>query len=335
MLAAQAPAARPRRAVELNPPAHRMSHPLQVLCVGLSAPVGLSDARAQDLGPFACATLPWPAGPAVALDRGLVPAGASVDVLLLAPPDAQALIDWPPLVPTALAHAVVVRVPEVTQALVSRLLPAGVQEVLTEAEAANPLRLAAALRQAVERKRLEVATRLAYATDLATGLPNHPQLMEHMNHLLALREREPAPMALIVVRLQGLGHTQALLGTEAANVLRRKVAVRLRAALRASDVVASIGADAFAVLLAWIDSPQDGERVAAKLAQTLVRPISVAGREQRLGVSMGLANYPEHGKQADALLHRALAQAASVATLGADGTATSADRGPQAAANDD
>ena len=56
---------------------------------------------------------------------------------------------------------------------------------------------ALALRQAVERKRLDAAARRAYSTDLATGLPNHGQLMEHMNHLLALREREPAVMALL------------------------------------------------------------------------------------------------------------------------------------------
>lgn len=313
-----------------------MSAALKLLCVGLPVPAALSDAAAQALGPFEALTSPWPAAEGAAL----VPAGAHVDLLLLSPPDVQTLHLWAPLAPTALAHAVVVVVPElkaqVQAELLARLLPAGVQALLPAADVDDPLRLAMALRQAVERKRLEVATRRAYATDLATGLPNHPQLLEHMNHLLALREREPAPMALIVVRLQGLGHTEGVLGVESANVLRRKAAVRLRAALRASDVVASIGVDAFAVLLAWIDSPQDGERVAAKLALALQRPLSVAGREQQLGVSVGLASYPEHGREAGALLHRAVAQAASLATLGsAAGTASAADRGPAAAANDE
>ena len=62
-------------------------------------------------------------------------------------------------------------------------------------------------------------------------------------------------MALIVLRIGGLARTAEQLGAEAANVLRRKAAVRLRAGLRASDVVASIGNDAFAVLLAWMDAP--------------------------------------------------------------------------------
>ncbi len=319
-----------------------MSSTLQLLCVGLPVPAALNDPAAQALGPFASATLGWPGADGTATGAGLVPAGASVDVLLLAPPDVQSLHLWPPLASVALAHAVVVCVPghladQPAQLadLLARWLPAGVQALLTATDTSDPLRLAMALRQAVERKRLELATRRAYATDLATGLPNHPQLLEHMNHLLALREREPAPMALIVVRLQGLNRTEGVLGSEAAQVLRRKAAVRLRAALRASDVVASIGVDAFAVLLAWIDSPQDGERVASKLAQALLRPLSVAGREQSLGVQVGLASYPEHGREADILLHRALAQATSMATLGGEGTASAADRGPAAAANDD
>ena len=195
--------------------------------------------------------------------------------------------------------------------------------------------VARALRLAIERKRIEMTARKAYATDLATGLPNHMQLLEHMTHLVALRAREPAPMALIVLRIEGLVATEATLGVEAANVLKRKVAVRLRSALRASDVVASIGGDAFAVLLAWIDAPDDGERVASKLAQSLTQPFSVTGRERHIGVRVGLASFPEHGDRAENLLRRALGQAASVATVGRSDYAYAADRGPSAAANDE
>jgi diguanylate cyclase (GGDEF)-like protein len=156
-----------------------------------------------------------------------------------------------------------------------------------------------------------------------------------MTHLLALREREPAPMAVIALRIEGLAMVQASLGLESANVLRRKVAVRLRASLRASDVVASIGNDAFLVLLAWIDAATDGERVSTKLVQSLRQPFSVAGNDVSVAVSAGLALYPEHGKTADALLRRSVGQAASLASLGNEGFANRVERGPSAAANDD
>jgi diguanylate cyclase len=297
--------------------------PLQIACFGVS-PGPLLDGSAH--GPFACH----------AVDTLDALAASDADALLVELPQLADLLAWPALEAAALHTAVVVLAPGPGSepALMQRLVQTGVQDVLPAADADAP-RLARALALAITRKRLDIATRRAYATDLSTGLPNHPQLLEHMNHLLALREREPAPMALIVLRVHGLAATEAALGVEAANVLRRKAAVRLRAGLRASDVVASIGVDAFAVLLAWIDAPADGERVAAKLAQSLARPFSVAGREQGLGVGAGLASYPEHGKDAEALLRRALAQAVQMATVGGGLVAHAADRGPAAAANED
>jgi diguanylate cyclase (GGDEF)-like protein len=299
--------------------------PLQIASIGIDAQALLA---ASPFGPFAVQAH-------ASLDDL---AGADADALLIAGCDLASVADWPALPAMALQTAVLV-VDQVEPgkaagtALTLRLLHAGVQDVLPQADA-SALRLGRALRLAIERKRLESATRRTFATDLSTGLPHHPQLLEHMAHLLALREREPAPMALIALRISGLASTEALLGVESANVLRRKAAVRLRSALRASDVVASIGNDAFAVLLAWIDSPHDGERVASKLAHALARPFSVAGRSQALTVSVGLASYPEHGKDADGLLRRAIAQATQRVSVGAGQSAQSADRGPSAAAND-
>ncbi|MEY4414602.1 MAG: hypothetical protein RIQ53_1895 [Pseudomonadota bacterium] len=222
-------------------------------------------------------------------------------------PDASTLVRvaaWPGLAQAALDAAVLVLAPEPALADVLRLLRLGVQDVLPRREAWG-LAMDRPLRLAVERKRLEREARKAYASDLATGLPNHAQLMEHMTHLLALREREPAPMAVLLLQLQGLDEATRDLGPEAANVLRRKVAVRLRSGLRASDVVASIGGDAFAVLLAWMDDPKDAGRVAEKLAQLLLRPFAVAGRDLGVSVATGLAQYPQQGKDARELLQRA------------------------------
>ena len=312
---------------------------LRILHTGLAAAPQLAAAdspaaeAAAAHGPFELESVPTLQGLA---ERGLAgDTHQGIDAVLLGADDPATLIDWPALAPTALATAVVAVLPDPTPAVMARLFSVGVQDLLLPAEAADPVRLARALRAAVERKRLDIATRRAYATDLSTGLPNHPQLLEHMSHLLALREREPAPMALIVLRVQGLAQTEAALGPESAQVLRRKVAVRLRSGLRASDVVASIGPDAFAVLLAWIDAPEDGERVLGKLATSLAATYRVAGREQALQVSAGLASYPAHGKDAAALLHRALSQAASMASIGQTTPARAADRGPDAAANDE
>jgi len=258
----------------------------------------------------------------------------SFEVMVAAVP-ADALLQWPALSHAVLDTAVIALLTEApTEAMVASLLERGVQDMVVQSDA-PAVALHRRMDIAVRRKLLDRSARKAFATDLATGLPNHAQLLEHMTHLLALREREPAPMAVIALRIDGLAAVVASLGAESANVLRRKVAVRLRASLRASDVVASIGNDAFLVLLAWIDAATDGERVAAKLVQSLRQPFNVAGNDVAVGVSAGLALYPEHGKTADALLRRSVGQAASLATMGREGFANRIERGPSTAANDD
>ena len=246
--------------------------------------------------------------------------------------DLQALALRADLAQIAYDSAVIVLATESDETIEAKLIGKGVEAILL---AAHRAALPRTLRHAVLRKRQERAARTAYATDLATGLPHQAQLLEHMTQLLALREREPAPMVLLVLRIEGYASAAARLGGEAANVLRRKVAVRLRAGLRASDVVAAIGPDAFAVLLGRLESHGDGDRVAAKLVRALDQSILVAGQPCQVSARVGMALYPEHGKDARGLLQRASAQAGSAAAMGREGQATRAERGPGAAANDD
>ena len=302
-----------------------MSAPIQVLFQGASPP----DLTTSAFGPFivqACGSLEDAVGQLES---------SHFDALLLqvaTPGELQTLEHWSALSHAALDMALVVVTPEPTAAELARLLRLGVQEVVPSRDA-HPDRLALALRQGAERKWLDTAARRAYATDLGTGLPNHAQLMEHMTHLLALREREPAPMALLALRVEGLATAEARLGSEAANVLRRKIAVRLRSGLRASDVVAAIGADRFAVLLAWIDDAADGERVAAKLAQSLQRPLNVAGQDLQVAIGAGVARYPGDGRDADTLLRLAASQASQSQPQGRARFTSRIDRGD--AANDE
>ena len=257
------------------------------------------------------------------------------DAVLLAAPTRAALLalaGMAGLTQAAFDSAVVVVAGVADADTETALLQRGVEAIIAPSDSAALLRT---LAHAVERKRVERAARTAYATDLATGLPHQAQLVEHMTQLLALREREPAPMVLLVLRVDGFAQAAARLGVEAGNVLRRKVAVRLRSGLRASDVVAAIGPDAFGVLLGRLQAKGDGERVATKLVRSLQQPIAVAGQACSVVAVVGLALYPEHGKDAESLLKRASAQAGSVATVGVSGFGSAVHRIGGAAANDD
>ena len=95
------------------------------------------------------------------------------------------------------------------------------------------------------------------------------------------------------------------------DLLRRKIAVRLRAAVRASDIVASVGDDYVRrSCSARCSRRPRPARVADKLATGVVAPFTVGGGELAVSVAVGIAHYPHDGSQAERLLRRALALAA-------------------------
>ena len=282
-----------------------MSSPFQILCLSAKVP----DLVTSGFGAFVLHD-------AVSLDDISAQLQqqrfAAIVIELSGALTVERLAQWPGMARAVLESALIVIGPEPTLAMCQKLLTLGVHEVMCSREVASDKSgelLGRVLRVVIERKKRDDAARKAYSIDLTTGLPNHHQLLEHMNHLLALREHEPAAMALIVLHLDGFRAADGSLGAEAANVLRRKAAVRLRASLRASDVVASLGPDMLAVLLAWIDDSDDAQHVARKLLTSVSQPFSVAGQATPVSAKLGVSLYPAHGKTAQELMDRAVAQA--------------------------
>lgn len=296
---------------------------LQILWIELESGVATSidrSLRASPFGPIAlrhCASL---------AEASVVLGETSFDgVLISLGADEFALLPtWTGLAQAVPDMAVVVLVAGPVEAAVAMLLvQSGVQDVLFrerfQSQEAALADVARSLRLAIERKRIELESRKVSATDLRTGLPNRQQLIDHMSQLLALRGREPAPMALLVLRIEGFDTVQAALGSESANVLRRKVAVRLRAAVRASDVVATLTSETFALLLASTEEPVDAELVARKLLQALRQTFSLSGQSAAIAASIGISQFPADGSGADALLRQAVAAAAAAQVNGRDG----------------
>lgn len=292
----------------------------------------IQDVAASTLGPF---TIQW-------LDsaEALVIAVGSEDVHAAVLTVSQAEALGPALERCALNAAVILLadlsagVDEIPATEMSRWLHLGVQDVLIPQDCPNG-GLARRLCAALVRHSLAAELRRAYATDLGTGLPHEQQLIEHMSHLMALREREPAPMAVLVLRVEGLATAEARVGAQAAAVLRRKLAVRLRAGVRASDVVAALDNQLFGVLLASVASPDQAARVGRKLLSSLHAPFKVGGHDLTVSTALGIGQYPQDGAQPAVLLQYAISRAILARAEGRAGFANYSEGAMPRAANEE
>ncbi|MCX7961014.1 MAG: EAL domain-containing protein [Burkholderiales bacterium] len=141
--------------------------------------------------------------------------------------------------------------------------------------------------------------------DALTGLPNRRLLAERAAQALGAAARERARVALLVVDLDRFQLVNDSLGHAAGDALLRAVAERLSGTLRREDTLARAGGDEFVLL--W-NRPGEGAgaaTVAQRILAILARPFTVEGRTLGVSASIGIAVYPEDGRDFAQLLKNA------------------------------
>ena len=145
---------------------------------------------------------------------------------------------------------------------------------------------------------------LAYVDSL-TGRPNRTKFNEHMESLLADTGRQDKQFALMFLDLNDFKLVNDTLGHEAGDLLLKYVAERLIGCVRKGDLVARFGGDEFCIVLDNIRSYDVVRSIAEKIKEHLRRPFVFLGREMLLSTSIGIAVYPEHGRDASSMLKAA------------------------------
>jgi diguanylate cyclase (GGDEF)-like protein len=136
-----------------------------------------------------------------------------------------------------------------------------------------------------EARRLALSNDHAARHDPLTGLANRPRLEEYGQGRLA----EPGVTALVVVDLDLFRDVNETLGHLAGDRLLADVARRLAARVGSDDLVARLGGDAFAVLLARVPSAAAAEQRARDLLEALDEPVVLGGLRVRVDASAGVA----------------------------------------------
>lgn len=147
------------------------------------------------------------------------------------------------------------------------------------------------------------------STDRLTGLSNREALMRRVEDRILLQRRgtDPRPFVLLFLDVDGFKTINDRFGHDAGDRVLRELGERMLAALRARDMVARWAGDEFLVMLDTVENAGDGLAVSAKLHEAFLKPLVCLppGSEVSLGVSIGMATYPDDAQDVDTLVQRA------------------------------
>lgn len=173
---------------------------------------------------------------------------------------------------------------------------------------------AASLQRAIQaRLRSERELVTLANTDTLTGLNNRRRFMELLTqHVAQVRDGANAG-ALLYLDLDGFKPINDQYGHDVGDAVLRIVAERLQRMVREQDHLGRLGGDEFAVVLNRLEAGFESEAVSKRIGELLSQPMTIQGRQLRIGCSLGLVVITPDSdpsrllKDADTAMYRAKA----------------------------
>jgi len=171
-------------------------------------------------------------------------------------------------------------------------------------EAGGPLALAV-VHDLTEIQAMHARVRHLAMHDDLTGLYGRPMFGELLTQAVEQARRGGPPVAMLLIDLDDFKAVNDSHGHPVGDALLQEVAQRMRAALRAGDVLARLGGDEFAVLLHDQADNATTLAVVGKLLQVIARPWRGRHHEAFPSASVGVVFAPQDGDDAATLMRHA------------------------------
>lgn len=140
-------------------------------------------------------------------------------------------------------------------------------------------------------------------SDALTGLPARPMFFDRLAQAISAARRNERQVALLFLDLDGFKAVNDQHGHDAGDVVLKAVTHRWLGCVRESDTIARLGGDEFAVIIGDLMPGTSMQAVCEKLIGAVAEDIALPnGQNAHVGVSIGLACYPDNGLEIDSLL---------------------------------
>jgi len=141
--------------------------------------------------------------------------------------------------------------------------------------------------------------------DTLTLLPNRLLALDRLSQMINEVERNNEKTAVLFLDLDDFKKVNDSLGHEVGDKLLIESATRLRNIVRKDDTVGRLGGDEFIIILRNLTYDHNALFIAENLLKSFRNPFKIDSRELILTLSIGIAMFPENGKNSSELLRNA------------------------------
>jgi diguanylate cyclase (GGDEF)-like protein/PAS domain S-box-containing protein len=150
----------------------------------------------------------------------------------------------------------------------------------------------------------EKMNHMAYHDDL-TGLPNRRLFRQKLNVALEEAKETQGMLAVFFLDLDRFKNVNELLGHAMGDQLLQAISRRLTQYISKNATLSRMGGDEFTILMPSVNDFEEVKKQAEDIVQAMIRPLESNGTEFHMTASIGIAVYPEDGKNVESLIKNA------------------------------
>lgn len=169
----------------------------------------------------------------------------------------------------------------------------------------SPRVLDRAVRHAITRKKQEKLLRDKASQDPLTGLANRRMVNQVLPVMVTAAKRRRLHLAVFFLDLDGFKEINDTYGHATGDAVLKAVAGRWSQLLRPHDLLARLGGDEFLAIIVNQHLPGLSEKLAQRFLNAFNNPLKINDQTVPLSVSIGVAMYPDHARNAQELLEKA------------------------------
>ena len=208
----------------------------------------------------------------------------------------------------------------------TRVAAGGIKELATLATAFNEMAVRLAQAERITRDyQAELETEVAQRTeqlkqlassDALTSLPNRRELFVLLNAALKRADAGKHHVGVFFIDLDNFKNINDGMGHPFGDQVLKAMAARLESTVADFGFAARLGGDEFTVVMTTASSVAEIEAAGLRLIDAFDDPLRIGGRDLILSISIGASVFPDHERDADALLRAADAAVFRAKALG-------------------